>query len=324
MFGKFGSGFAQKTASWLRATDVYSATTNPINSRNFHYLSGLAADTVCLSPNRIQTGLKKMCESLFKHKFECEANPDEIKVLMNNIARNSNDDIKIITKRYNSLLEDNSTLTFSLLEKELKNSDFLIDNLKEISTVLSRQNRRELGPDVRRLIGCLNKKELEALSKKIDNPEEFGKLAKEIIYNSTPHNIKLGDKSVTVDSSDVIAIVSGIQSHSYFKTGSSDAFEKTVLNIAEIPQAKKGEQYYYKISEGILQQRPDLVKISDELKATIETSTEPIKETMAKFFDQKAKTGELPKTITLKTVVPDENALILPNDTLEIFKSRMS
>ena len=160
--------------------------------------------------------------------------------------------------------------------------------------------------------------------KKIDNPEEFGKLAKEIIYNSTPHNIKFGDKSVSVDSSDVIAIVSGIQSHSYFKTGSSDAFEKTVLNIAEIPQAKKGEQYYYKISEGILQQRPDLVKISEELKSTIETSTEPIKETMAKFFDQKAKTGELPKTITLKTVVPDENALILPNDTFEIFKSRMS
>ena len=166
MFKNFGMNFAKKSASLLKAADAYSATTKPINPENFHYLSGLSKDTVCLSANRIQTGLQRMCESLFKHKYECEANPEEIKVLMNNIARNSNDDIKIITKRYNSLLEDNSTLTFSLLEKELKNSDFLIDNLKEISTVLSRQNRRELGPDVRRLIECLNKKELEALSKK--------------------------------------------------------------------------------------------------------------------------------------------------------------
>ncbi len=323
MFGKFGTDFAQKTASLLRATDVYSATTNPINSRNFHYLSGLSADTVCLSPNRIQTGLKKMCESLFKHKFECEANPDQIKVLMNNISRNSNDDIKLITKRYNALLEDNSNLTFDLLEGEFKNSDYLIDNLAEISSVLTRDKRKLLGPDRNRLIQCLNKKELELLSSKADKPEEFRKLAKEIIYNSTQHDIKLGNKSVTVDSSDVVAIVSGKQSLSYFNTGSSKDFEKTARDIAEVATHKDGEQYYYKISEGILKQHPELVKIVDDLNSTIETSTLPIKETLTKFFNQKAKTGELPKTITLRTVVPDENALILPKDTFEIFKSRM-
>ena len=207
--------------------------------------------------------------------------------------------------------------------KDFNNSDFLIDNIDKINSILTRNVCRKIGPDIDKLYSVLDKRSLNLLASCQNDIRKLQKVIPQIIYDSTPHNISLGKNFKTVDSSDVIAIISGSQSLSYFKTGSSKNFEKTVLELAEIAKPKEGQQYYYQIAEGILQQRPDLVKIVDELNTTIETSPLPIEETLANFFNNKALSGELPKTITLKTIIPDENALILPKDTYNIFKAHL-
>ena len=38
-----------------------------------------------------------------------------------------------------------------------------------------------------------------------------------------------------------------------------------------------------------------------------------------KYFNELDESGLLPKTISLRTIIPDENALMYPNETLQAF-----
>jgi len=285
-------------------------------------ITSLAFDSISIRTTPIQNEIKALCENFLEKLYGGKVYPEEVEVLFKNINRNS-DNPKLLMKRYQTICENKSNLSYMICECNFDNSDFLIDNMERINSVLTRKILRKIEPNSKKLYNVLGEKELNLLSSCGTDTTKIVKLAKQIIYDATPHNIKFGKNIRTVDSSDVIAIVSGKMSLSYFKTGNSKKFEDTVLELTEIAKPEKGEQYYYKIAEGILQQRPDLVPIVDELKETIKTSSSPILETLTKFFRDKFMSGELPKTITLQTIIPDDNALILPEDTFNIFKNRL-
>lgn len=276
-------------------------------------------DTQSLS----EDDLYNIGESLLKQKCRLSrVSPGQVDLALKNLCRNSQGNTNLILERYNKIINSDKSLAYEvLIMRDFKNSDFLIDNLEEISSILTDKKMQVMFPLQYDLIEALDRKGLNILAK-TSSPNEFKEEASKIIYNSCEHEIKFGEKLVTVDSAEVIAIISGLQSLSYLKNGNSSLFEKTVSQIADVSELNNGEQLYYKIVEGILKQRPDLIKITEELNMAIETSKMPILATMSKFFDEKAKTGELPPEITLHTVIPDENALMVPNITFSICKSK--
>ena len=322
---KIGMSLAQRTASWVKAAGKTSILPKPINStqlQGLRYAPNLACDTVSFGIASVQNKIKNMCGNFLENLYGCKPNPEEIEVLFNNINRNANNDVELLMKRCKTLFETKSHLSLNICENNFNNSDFLIDNIEKINSILTRNVYRKIGPDIDKFYSALGEKELKLLASCQNDIKKLQEVIPQIIYDSTPHNISFGKNFKTVDSSDVISIISGEQSLSYFETGSSEHFENTVLKLTET-SPQQGEQYYYKISEGILRQRPDLIKIVDELNTTIETSSLPIEETLANFFKSKRTSGELPKTITLQTIIPDENALILPKDTYNLFKARL-
>lgn len=278
-------------------------------------------DTVNLTLKNFEQALKELSSQIFEKIYGVKPRSQEnLTILMNNLRSNSNSNLEIVSRRYNKLLEKENYLSRFLMHKEVKDVDFFINNLDEIANFKYENNG--IGADINTLLQILDKESFTLL-KSCKNSTEIEKVAQQIIYDSKPHNIKLGNRTAEVDLSDVIAIVSGKQASSYFKTGSSKNFENTVLKLTEINNPKVGQQYYYQIAEGILEQRPDLIKIVDELNQAIKTSNLPESEILENFFIKKFQMNELPKTINLKTIIPDENALILPENTFNIFKSRL-
>ena len=255
-----------------------------------------------------------------------------------------NDSINMIIKQVSQGIEGNPDLIMERLEKldknrgygftyilsgRCKNSGFLIDNIEVINEkILTRNNSLAMGADIFDFLDNLNENNLPKAIQMASNPD-FIKNIKAFIYDAKPHKIELGEKTAEVDSSDVIAIVSGIQSLSYFRDGNSNSFENTTKSLVELENVEKAQQYYYQIVEGILVQRPELVEIADDLREYIERQriTNPnkdIKDVQQEFFDELEKSGKLPKTITLQTVVPDKNALVEPQATFNLFKQGLT
>ena len=272
------------------------------------------------SIDEFRNELKNSLGAVILDKYGVKLNPEEIERIIANIFRNT-DDVNVIQQRYNVLTTKRNYVINYLIDSELSNSDFILDNIDKVSSVFTRENIRLIGPNSEDLLASLSKESLDLLAS-CTNKNDLVNCVKNIIYDASSHNIELGNRTVTVNLSDVIAIISGKMSLSYFETGSSAKFEQTVRNLTEIENFKEGEQYYYKITEGILLQRPDLIKIVDELNEALANSSERDNIVIARFFEEKMNSGELPETITLQTVKPDENALILPEDTFNVFKTR--
>ena len=82
---------------------------------------------------------------------------------------------------------------------------------------------------------------------------------------------------------------------------------------------------YYKVAEGILYQRPELAQIAkDYQEYTSKKGNKEIFSYIKQFFEDLENSGRLPKEIELKTIVPDENALVRQSDLLDIFIDRLS
>ncbi len=255
-----------------------------------------------------------------------------------------NDSINMIIKQVSQGIEDNPDLIMERLEKldknrgygftyilsgRCKNAGFLIDNIEVINDkILTREKAFAMGADIFDFLDNLNENNLQKAIQAASKPD-FVKNIKGFIYECNQHKVELGDRTVEVDSSDVIAIISGIQSLSYFRDGNSNSFENTTKSLVELENVEKAQQYYYQIVEGILVQRPELVEIADDLREYIDRQkiinpNKDMSEIQQEFFDELEKSGKLPKTITLQTVVPDKNALIEPQATFNLFKQGLT
>ena len=151
--------------------------------------------------------------------------------------------------------------------------------------------------------------------------EEFAIMA---MYNSTEHNVSFGEERVIVDSAEIIALLSGIQSISTIRENNYDKFNNTVSSIVE--ENHRDERLHYnQIAEGILQQSPKLAMIAKDYGEYAKNIGQKnlsfgLKmDALTQYFSELDESGLLPKQIELKTIVPDENALLYPEHTLFAF-----
>ena len=141
-----------------------------------------------------------------------------------------------------------------------------------------------------------------------------------IMHSANEHNIEFGDEEVEVDSSEIISLLTGLNSLSTVESGTYDKFNSTVKSLTE-KSHRNEDLTYSKITEGILTQRPDLVQICKMYEALNKNITpDSYLERGKNFFEMLDKTGKLEHKIKLKTIVPDENALLTPSLTLLAFE----
>lgn len=253
----------------------------------------------------------------------------EMKCLIENLTKDSNNDINIIKKRLNVVNAQQHTYIYSLLEKKDKNAGFILDNFDTISKqIFYNKNFTRLGPDNQELVKLISKDNLQDIIKHINtnNIEDFEKYVSKLLYDSKPHNIRLGDEVVNIDSSEIISLLSATQSPSYFRTGTSVPFNKSINKLTEITHRVNSDDIcpYYKLAEGILVQKPELGQIAQTYKQYMaKRGNKDIETYINEFFNNLEKSRQLPKQIELRTVVPDENALMRQDKLLDIFLERV-
>ena len=209
-----------------------------------------------------------------------------------------------------------------------KNTSFLLDNLSEINNILEKkQVPREIKKEV---LSLLNRDNIEKFKTLVEDESLTGKeFAIMAMYNSTEHNIAFGEESVIVDSAEIIALLSGIQSLSTIRDNNYDKFNNTVSSLVE-ENYRDERLHYNQIAEGILKQCPKLAMIAKDYgeyarKIGQEDLSFGLKmDAFTQYFNELDESGLLPKQIELKTIVPDENALLYPDHTLFAFLHNQS
>ena len=268
-------------------------------------------------------------EGLPKYLTE-DLSENEFKILLSNITQNSNNDLKLIIKRLNTINKEEHVYFYSLIDDIQPNSGFILDNFSIVnSRIFQNRNFKSLGPDQRSFINIISKDNLQKILDNIDNIEksDFRKFATKLIYNSKKHNIAFGDEVVKINSSEIISLLSERQSLSYFEEGSATSFNRAINSLTETSHRIMSDDIcpYYKVAEGILYQRPELAQIAkDYQEYTSKKGNKEIVSYIKQFFEDLENSGRLPKEIDLKTIVPDENALVSQSNLLDIFIDRLS
>lgn len=255
-----------------------------------------------------------------------------MKYLIENLTTGSNNDINIIKKRLNVVNAQQHTFIYRLFRQKYENAGFILDNFDTIlKQILYNKKFTIMGPDNRELVKLISKDNLQEIIKHIrtNNTKDFEKYVSKLIYDSKPHNIRLGNEVVNIDSSEIISLLSAIQSPSYFRTGTSVPFNKAINKLTKITHRVNSDDIcpYYKLAEGILIQKPELAQIAKTYKQYMaKRGNKDIETNINEFFNNLEKSRQLPKQIELRTVVPDENALMRQDKLLDIFleRSRMN
>ena len=239
--------------------------------------------------------------------------PEELEFLISNIARGTNDDINVITKRLNIINEANPRYLQDLLNKNMGNAGFILDNYKIIyDKIILNDNFQDLGPDKFNFVKFITSDNLQKIIDTIDKPE-FPNLVKSTIYDSKNHNVELGNETVKINSALLVHLLTGQQ------YSSETEFNKAVNGLTEANHRIESDNIcpYNQIAEGILTQKPELAQIAKEFQKHISKGGNA-----DKFFKELEKSGRLPHEIELKTIVPDKNALVVPSDLLDVFIER--
>lgn len=203
------------------------------------------------------------------------------------------------------------------------NASFILDNLEDFETVFKRDNCRTMIPDLSELIDVIdNKRVLSKLKTCSSNPRDFESCAQMLLYDSKEHDIKFGDERVIVDTAFLVYLLSEYQDWRGY-----DEFNRNVENLTEKSYRNSGELNYYKLAEGILRQKPELYQIVNMYESYINvyannTSPEELIQKRKEFFEMIERKGYFPKEVELKTIVPEENALISPKKTCKILHEK--
>lgn len=332
---KVGATIGKEIIAWTRTGGKSFLATKPvkINTYGLRFVPKLQDDVFQISKKvseKQPLSLEKISdfvrEGLPKYLTEY-LSENEFKILLSNITQNSNNDLKLIIKRLNTINKEDHLYVYSLVDDIQPNSGFILDNFSIVnSRIFQNRNFRSLGPDQGSFINIISKDNLQKI---LDNIEksDFRKFATKLIYNSKKHNIAFGDEVVKINSSEIISLLSERQSLSYFEEGSSTSFNRAINSLTETSHRIMSDDIcpYYKVAEGILYQRPELAQIAkDYQEYTSKKGNKEIVSYIKQFFEDLENSGRLPKEIELKTIVPDENALVRQSDLLDIFIDRLS
>lgn len=267
---------------------------------------------VIQSDSNISNKVKDYILSNLSERYKNKT-PEELEFLISNIASGTNDDINVITKRLNIINEANPRYLQDLLNKNMENAGFILDNYKIIyDKIILNDNFQDLGPDKFNFVKFITSDNLQKIIDTIDKPE-FPNLVKSTIYDSKNHNVELGNETVKINSALLIHLLTGQQ------YSSATEFNKAVNGLTEANHRIESDNIcpYNQIAEGILTQKPELAQIAKEFQKHISKGGNA-----DKFFKELEKSGRLPHEIELKTIVPDKNALIVPSDLLDVFIER--
>ncbi len=250
------------------------------------------------------------------------------------VKRGTEEDPQLLIKRID-LLKKLDKSDAELLEELIflefcnnQNTSFLLDKIEEIKKVFEEKqvSSRSFYANQREVLNVLVPENYETFLDCAKNEELIGEdFAALVMYKAKPHKIELGNETVKVDSNEIISLISGQQSISTVRENSYKKFEETVNSLIAKDYEKSEQQYYYKIVEGILSQKPELAQIAVDynnyasIYAKKDLSNEEYYNAMENYFIKLEKEGILPPEIELKSIVPDENALINPEMTLKLF-----
>ena len=267
---------------------------------------------VIQSDSNISNKVKDYILSNLSERYKNKT-PEELEFLISNIARGTNDDINVITKRLNIINEANPRYLQDFLNKNMGNAGFILDNYKIIyDKIILNDNFQDLGPDKFNFVKFITSDNLQKIIDTIDKPE-FPNFVKSTIYDSKNHNVELGNETVKINSALLVHLLTGQQ------YSSATEFNKAVNGLTEANHRIESDNIcpYNQIAEGILTQKPELAQIAKEFQKHISKGGNA-----DKFFKELEKSGRLPHEIELKTIVPDKNALIVPSDLLDVFISK--
>lgn len=267
---------------------------------------------VIQSDSNISNKVKDYILSNLSERYKNKT-PEELEFLISNIARGTNDNINVITKRLNIINEANPRYLQDFLNKNMGNAGFILDNYKTIyDKIILNDNFQDLGPDKFNFVKFITSDNLQKIINTIDKPE-FPNLVKSTIYDSKNHNVELGNETVKINSALLVHLLTGQQ------YSSATEFNKAVNGLTEANHRIESDNIcpYNQIAEGILTQKPELAQIAKEFQKHISKGGNA-----DKFFKELEKSGRLPHEIELKTIVPDKNALIVPSDLLDVFIER--
>lgn len=223
-----------------------------------------------------------------------------------------------------SLLQDIMFLEFT----KKANTSFLLDNLDEIKRIFEEKevSDRSFCMGTKEVLQVITPENYSTFIECAKNEKFMGEdFAALVMYKAKPHHIEFGKETAIVDSSEILSLISSQQSLSTIRENCYDKFEATVNSLIPKDYNKNDQQYYYKIAEGILSQKPELAKIATDYRNFAKQfqgknlSKQEYTDAMEMFFISLEEKGTLPKEIELRTIVPDENALLEPSSTLKLF-----
>lgn len=307
------------------------------NEKNFGIKKGekigpLSKDTISISVITPEQDLEQTIWELAKN---CRGSKEIFTTTIKNIAMKGTEKNPELLERRIEILKKFNHDTLGLLQDLMfleftgnENTSFLLDNLEEIKNIFERKqiSKKSMFASPKNILSKITQKNyktfLECAKKEEFTGDDFGYL---VIYKSRPHEIKFGNETASVSSQEVISLLTGEQSISTLLENNYDKFEETVNRLISKDYQRDSQQCYYKIAEGILSQKPELAKIgigyikyADSVRNRNLTKEE-YASAMEEFFNDLEQKGILKKEIELKTIFPDENALLNPESTLNLF-----
>ena len=203
-----------------------------------------------------------------------------------------------------------------------ENGEFILEHLDEIFQIALDKNIDVKGYNSRAFFESINKETYPRLLELSKSESINGDdLMAVFMHDACEHKIEFGDKTVTVPTEFLISLITGIQSLETIKTGNYDSFNTNVEKLIPSEYYKPNEPQYYKIAEGILTQKPELAKLAEIYQNYCEDCGKYPQDSikmMESFWNSLDKYG-FSKDVKLKTIIPDENALLNPGDTLIAF-----
>ena len=290
----------------------------------------LKKDTVQLAIADLPTVERELAIVVSSLSEKSIGSPELFQKFLTQIVKNGTEDNPELLVSRTEFLKNEGKNIASTLEDLIimklqgnENTSFLLDNLSEINKILEKkQVPKEIKKAVLSLLNSDNIEKFKALAENESlTGEEFAIMA---MYNSTEHNVTFGEERVIVDSAEIIALLSGIQSLSTIRDDNYDKFNNTVSSLVE-ENYRDERLHYNQITEGILKQNPKLAMIAKDYSEYARKVGEKdlsfgLKmDAFEQYFNELDESGLLPKQIELKTIVPDENALLYPDHTLFAF-----
>lgn len=307
------------------------------NEKNFGIKKGekigpLSKDTISIS---VITPEQEMDQEI-KRLTENTRGSQEIlsETLADIIKRGTENNPELLAKRIKILKnfdEKDSHLLKCLMFAEFdgnQHTSFLFDQIETIKNIFKEKqittDNFEIGQE--QILGCITPENYNTFLECAENENSVGDdFATLVMYKIQPHKIEFGNETAKVDSREIISLLSDCQSISTIRENDYTKFEEAVNSLVAKDYEKKGQQYYSKIVEGILSQKPELAEIANDYRKYIEgfqnknLTNEQYINVIEGYFIRLELSGILPQQIELKTIIPDENALPYPIKTLKLF-----